>query len=258
MVPAAWINEEWILSEERAASAWDARAGATRLIFAGRLVEAKGVEILLQAIDQAADAQLEITIMGEGPLRDRCVRAAEAKHGSINLRFLDPVGYGEPFLAALRGHDAVVLPSLSSEQPRVLFDAFSQAVPVIGSATGSIREFVQAGVNGLLVPPGDTAALAQALTWASRDRADLRTLGMTALEGCGKATHRAMHARRHEIISHALAQRSMPKGTNGGEAVLRHPDIQANCASVAWPNDSLPGLGYVMSAADRDSVRTTP
>ena len=259
VVPAAWINEEWILSQERAAAAWDAKAGATRLIFAGRLVESKGVEILLQAIDQATDAHLDITIMGEGPLRDRCIRGAEAKHGSINLRFLDPVSYGEPFLSTLRGHDAVLLPSLSSEQPRVVLDAFSQAVPVIGSETGGICEFVQAGVNGLLVPPGDTAALAQVLTWASHNRADLRKLGMTALEGCGKATHSAMHARRHEILLNALAQRSGPEGTNkGGTVARRQPDTTANCASVAWTNGSLPDRGYVISAADRASARTSP
>jgi hypothetical protein len=41
----------------------------------------------------------------------------------------------EPFLSLLRGFDGALVPSLSDEQPRILYDAFSQAVPVIGSAT---------------------------------------------------------------------------------------------------------------------------
>ena len=148
VVPATWLNEEWILSDQQAAAAWDAKQGATRLIFAGRLVAEKGVDVLLKAIDEASDARAAITIIGEGSMRVQCVRAAQETHGSVSLQFLDPVKYGEPFLAILRSHDAVLLPSLSSEQPRLLFDAFSQAVPVIGSATGGICEVVEAGVTG--------------------------------------------------------------------------------------------------------------
>ena len=221
MVPAAWINEEWILSEEQAAAAWDVKTGVIRLIFAGRLVEAKGVEILLQAIDRAADARLEITIMGDGPLRDQCIRAAELKPRSISLRFLDPTSYGEPFLATIRGHDAVILPSLSSEQPRILFDAFSQAVPVIGSATGGLSDLVESGVNGMLVPPGDVSTLAQAITWASQSRAELRRMGLAALERARKDTHRAMHAKRQEILLESLAQRTATRGSQGAGTTIR-------------------------------------
>jgi len=215
VVPATWVNEEWILSDERAAAAWDAKQGATRLIFAGRLVPEKGVDVLLQAIEEASEARVEITIIGEGPLRDQCVRAARENHGSVCVQVLDPVQYGEPFLATLRNHDAVLLPSLSSEQPRIPFDAFSQAIPVIGSATGGICEVVEAGVTGHLVPPGDAGALAQALIWASRDRTELRRMGLTALNKSREFTHRAMHRRRHEILLQALADRDTPKASIG-------------------------------------------
>ena len=215
VVPATWVNEEWILSDERAAAAWDAKQGATRLIFAGRLVAEKGVDVLLRAIDEARDARVEITIIGEGPMRDQCVRAAQENHGSVAVQFLDPVQYGEPFLAALRNHDAVLLPSLSSEQPRIPFDAFSQAVPVIGSATGGICEVVEAGVTGRLVPPGDAGALAQALIWASRERTELRRMGLTALDKSRASTHRAMHRRRQEILLRALSERETPKASIG-------------------------------------------
>src|SRR5258708_9785876 len=43
VVPATWIDEEWVLTDEDARTAWDAKAGPTRLLFAARLIAVKGV-----------------------------------------------------------------------------------------------------------------------------------------------------------------------------------------------------------------------
>ncbi len=53
------------------------------------------------------------------------------KAHSVRVSLLEPVSYGT-FLNLLRGFDAILVPSLSDEQPRPIFDAFSQAVPVLG------------------------------------------------------------------------------------------------------------------------------
>ena len=254
VVPATWVNEEWILSTEQATSAWDAKQNVTRLIFAGRMVTDKGVEVLLEAIDQAVDAKLDITIIGEGPMRDQCVRAAHENHGSVSVQFLDPVQYGEPFLATLRGHDAVLLPSLSAEQPRLLFDACSQAVPVIGSATGGICEVVEPGVTGRLVPPGDAGALAQALIWASQNRTELRRMGLASLDRGRQATHRAMHRRRYEILVQALSDRASSKAGQGGDAVPRETDFRGNGAPVLSSSGSLLGQGQMMGSTGRAAM----
>ncbi len=112
-----------------------------------------------------------------------------------------------PFLELLRPHDALVIPSLSDEQPRILFDAFSQAVPVIGSATGGILEVAEPDVTGRLVPPNDVAALARTLIWASTSRPDLRAMGLAAVAKVRRLTHRAMHQDRHEILLRMLPDR---------------------------------------------------
>jgi glycosyltransferase involved in cell wall biosynthesis len=207
VIPATWINEEWILSDDQAASAWKTKNGPTRLLFAGRLIAIKGLSVLLTSIEQASTsgAELEITIIGDGPMRDECVRAARQDYGCVTLRYCSPVPYGDPFLGLLRGQDAVLLPSLSDEQPRLLFDAYSQAVPVIGSATGGIRELLEAERTGRLVPPGDAVALADAMKWASTARRELRAMGMTALSMARGHTHQAMHRKRHEILLRELA-----------------------------------------------------
>ena len=183
VVPATWIDEDWILTDEDARTGWDAKAGPIRLLFAGRLIAVKGVSVLIDAIDQAgqAGAELQVTIIGDGPMREECISAARRDHGSVVLEFRDPVPYGRPFLNLLRGYDAALLPSLSDEQPRLLFDAFSQAVPVIGSDTGGLRDLVEPGLTGVLVPAGKASALADALIHAAANRAKLRAMGIAAL-----------------------------------------------------------------------------
>ena len=57
------------------------------------------------------------------------------------------LAYGEPFFAMLRGHDLMAVPSLSDEQPRVIFDGFAQALPVIASDTPGIVECVTDGAG---------------------------------------------------------------------------------------------------------------
>ncbi len=99
VVPATWVDEEWVLADDEAGAAWDAKSGPTRLIFAGRLIPEKGVNVLLSAIElaAAAGARLEITIVGDGPMRDQCQRTAQADHGTVSVRCLDPVRYGAAF-----------------------------------------------------------------------------------------------------------------------------------------------------------------
>jgi glycosyltransferase involved in cell wall biosynthesis len=206
VTPATWLNEEWILGEGEAVEHWDAKTGRVRMVFAGRLVPEKGVSVLLAAIRAAAEAgaDAEFAIIGSGLLRDECVAAARSLAGKAELVVLDEVPYGTPFLNLLRGFDAVLLPSLSDEQPRIVFDALAQAIPVVGSATGGIREVVESGVNGRLSPPNDVGALAESLVWASRDRARLRELGLRGPASVRHSTHEAMHRNRHRILRQAL------------------------------------------------------
>ena len=131
------------------------------------------------------------------------------------MKVLDPIPYGQPFHAFLRGFDAVIVPSLSNEQPRILFDAFSQAVPVIASATGGIREVVESELTGRLVPPDDVTCLAEALIWASRSRPKLCAMGM----GCSKRDRLPTEqCTRLDVryCVHTLPGKSSPVGCRSG------------------------------------------
>ena len=211
VTPATWLDEEWILSEDEARDAWAAKRGPVRMLFASRLIPEKGVFTLLSAIKAVAevgtDVEFSIHPIGEGGLRDECVAAARSLAGRASLTILDEVPFGEPFMHLLRGFDAILLPSLSDEQPRMAYEALSQAVPVIGSATGGIREVVESGVNGRLSPPNDVDHLARSFLWAGRNRAELREMGLRGLISVRHSTHKAMHRNRHELLLRALAER---------------------------------------------------
>jgi glycosyltransferase involved in cell wall biosynthesis len=73
-------------------------------------------------------------------MRSACERFAGRSKFPISS--LGEVRYGPDFFRLVRRFDAVLVPSVSDEQPRIIFDAFSQAVPVIGSDAGNIREIV--------------------------------------------------------------------------------------------------------------------
>ena len=123
------------------------------------------------------------------------------------MTVLDEIPYGEEYMSLIRGSDAVMVPSVTDEQPRITYDALSQAVPVIGSATGGICEVVESGVTGRLSPPNDVPALTESIVWAARNRPALREMGLRGPEIVRHSTHQAMHRNRHRLLREALDAR---------------------------------------------------
>jgi glycosyltransferase involved in cell wall biosynthesis len=210
VTPATWLNEEWILGEDEALASWDAKEGPVRMLFVGRLIPEKGVPALLAAIEAAAaagsDVEFAIHPIRTSRWHDEYIAAARSLAGKAKVTVLDEIPYGDEYMSLIRGSDAVLVPSLSDEQPRIIYDAFSQAVPIIGSATGGIGELVEAGTTGRLSPPNDVGALAESIVWAGQNRPALREMGLRGLESVRHATHRGMHRNRHKLLREALGQ----------------------------------------------------
>lgn len=209
---ASWIDERNILSDPDARRQWGqklARPGPLRVVFAGRLEAAKGVEVLLEAMAllERSGAPVHLDVYGEGELLPACERAQADRAGSVQVRARGVLPYGDPFFAALREADVMVVPSLSDEQPRIAFDAFSQAVPVLGSDTAGLRDCVADGLEGVLIRPGDAAALARSITELCGDRPRLAAMGLAGLQRARSLTHREMHRRRCGYILAALGGR---------------------------------------------------
>jgi glycosyltransferase involved in cell wall biosynthesis len=201
---ASWITEQTVIGTDDNKARWAERTRRPRLVvgFAARLVEEKGLRVLLEALRQLAASRtaLEVVVFGEGPMTAEVNAAAASLPAPVSLRFAGKVEYGQPFFAALDELDLVVVPSLSDEQPRIVYDSFSRGIPVVASRTKALAECIAEGVDGLLFDVGDATGLAAVLADCARDREALPQMGAMARESALGQTHERMHADRKALI----------------------------------------------------------
>jgi glycosyltransferase involved in cell wall biosynthesis len=133
--------------------------GAT-LAFAGRLTAQKSLDRALEAIAGADDVRL--VIAGEGPDRAPLENRARELGIAERVRFLG----AQPrrrIVELFRAADATILSSSWENFPHTVVEALAVGTPVLAMEAGGVGEVVRDGVNGLIVPAGDTAALADAV-----------------------------------------------------------------------------------------------
>lgn len=153
------------------------RDGAFQVLFVGRLVERKGVHILLDAVAALrAERPVHVHIVGDGPERGRL----EARASQLDLRahvYFHGAVSDEALAKRFAECDVFVLPAVVDGKGDteglgvVLLEALQSGVPVIASAAGGITDIVKHEETGLLVPPGDAEALALAIRRLQEDPA---------------------------------------------------------------------------------------
>lgn len=132
----------------------------------GRMVEVKDyptltaafIQLIRQQPERAARARL--AIVGDGPARDACLALLQGA-GLAHLAWLPGERHDIPDI--MQALDVFVLPSRNEGISNTILEALASGLPVIATAVGGNLELVEDGVNGMLVPPGDVAAMAQAL-----------------------------------------------------------------------------------------------
>jgi glycosyltransferase involved in cell wall biosynthesis len=137
------------------------------VLFAGTLVPARGVDVLIEAFARLARSVPEARLViagapGPGSYRSALVQRVHALDLDQRVTFTGEV---PPIrLAELMRHArALVLPSISEGLGRVLLEAMLVGTPVVGSRVGGIPDVIRDGETGYLVTPGDVATLADAL-----------------------------------------------------------------------------------------------
>lgn len=202
VTPATWINAENVLSDSRAKKLWQARSGTPRFLFAARLTTEKGTDLLLDALREleGRGVRAQVDVIGSGD-REGAVDAAVDEFRTVQLRRLEPVPYGPEFFGLVDRYHAVLIPSLSDEQPRIFFDAAARAVPSIAADTDGLRPHVVNGRTGLVFPRGNPTALADLMAEAVQADGLLESLGHQALQVARSQTHVAMHARRSQLLA---------------------------------------------------------
>jgi glycosyltransferase involved in cell wall biosynthesis len=137
----------------------------------------KGIVQIVEAaaVVKRAAPDVRVDIWGEGPLRSE----AEARIRSLGLTETVRLrGSTRAPEEVLRSSDLFVLPSLSEASSNVLLEAMATGVPVIATRIGGTPALV--GDAAVLVPPGDSAALAAAVVDLARNKALATRLGASA------------------------------------------------------------------------------
>jgi glycosyltransferase involved in cell wall biosynthesis len=159
-----------------------------------RLHRNKGVDTLLRALAEIRDAYLWIA--GEGELKRELIRQARSLGVAARVRFL---GWRDDRGALLRAADICVLPSRSEPFGTVMVEAWAAGVPLVAAAAAGPAAYVSDGVDGLLFPVDDAAAL------ADRIRACIARPALArALSAAGRHRYQSDFT-REKIVSDYLA-----------------------------------------------------
>lgn len=150
----------------------------------GRLVPAKNHALLLRAFRQVAAAvpAAQLLIAGDGFLRQELEQLTRALGLTDRVRLL---GKRSDIPALLTAADLFVLSSNWEGHPLSVMEALSAGLPVVATAVGGVPEQVDQGITGLLVPPGDCPALAQALLRLLNDAPLRAEMGQRAQQQAG-------------------------------------------------------------------------
>lgn len=154
-----------------------------RILFVGRLVERKGVDVLLHALADLQDLpRVRAVIVGDGPERERLEALSRSLGVAGRVTFAGRIS-DEDLRTQYAHASAFVLPAIVDARGDteglgvVLLEAMNSRVPVIGSDAGGIVDIVEDESSGLLVPPGDARALAGALRRVATDPPLAKRLG---------------------------------------------------------------------------------
>jgi glycosyltransferase involved in cell wall biosynthesis len=173
-------------------------ATPTRLVTDGpaigtvaRLVPIKGHAFLLDAAPEVLRQHpaARFILVGDGETRPAL--EAQARKLGVSDRVLF-TGYRDDVPALLAGIDLVVLPSLNEGMGRVLVTAMALGKPIVATRVGGVPELLADGAAGRLVPPGDAAALADAVCALLRDPDQAAALGEAGRRRVGRYSAQTM------------------------------------------------------------------
>jgi glycosyltransferase involved in cell wall biosynthesis len=194
---------------QRRSQSHDTKEEPFTLLFFGRVWPYKGLEYLLAAMPIITNSfpEIQLIIAGKGEDLKKYFPSG-SKHPNIEILndFIPP----EMVASIFHRSKVVVLPYIEASQSGVVSLAYGMGKLVVASAIGGLQEVVQPEKDGLLVPPGDSQALADAVIRLLSDSRLQQSLRMAALKRCQQdlnwkniATHTV------EVYHQAIAAKSI-------------------------------------------------
>lgn len=158
--------DDILLSENEMLAPKQTNGRAKELLFVGRFDRGKGIELLIQAIeDLRVDFPgIRLRMAGDGPLLEPMQRFVAERNLEKNVRILGFVPATGPLERLYKEADIFVLPSNKGEGfPRVILEAWAAGLPVVATRLGGIPYRIHHEQNGLLVTPGNREEMVNAL-----------------------------------------------------------------------------------------------
>jgi glycosyltransferase involved in cell wall biosynthesis len=182
--------------------------------FVGRFVAQKAPEVLVRAMRRvAAEVPAAVLALVGGGELEATVRRAAAESG-LDGRVL---WLGERDARALvGGFDVFAIPSRTEGLPYVVLEAMAAGLPVVATDRAGAESLVEPGVNGLMVPVDDPAALGEALLTLARDGSMRRRFGEASLRRVADFSVDAMVERTLAAYAEAMRRRNRPAGAPAG------------------------------------------
>ena len=152
------------------------------LICTSRLIQLKGLNFLIEAVDLIRDEDFMVWVVGAGPQRNELIELVKAKQLESKIIFKGQAGYLET--QRMVGSAAVfVQPNVAPEAFGIgMAEAMGLGIPVIASDVPALNELMENEKHGLLVPAANPEALAKAITRVFKDKDLRKTLSSNARE----------------------------------------------------------------------------
>lgn len=155
-----------------------------RLVYCGRLVERKGLgnglDVLASAVRQGADVTFDV--IGDGPQRGELERRARELGIAGRVRFLGSAVYAPELIERLAAYDALFFTPTAEDTPRMIFDGYAAALPLVATDIAYARERAEAERAAVLLPRGDAQGGGTRLAELARKREVLLDLAAAARE----------------------------------------------------------------------------
>ncbi len=187
-----------------------------KAVFVGRLYEAKGIHILIEAWKQWGKKAPRLEIIGSGPMKEELVRSVQSTDASSSISFVGQLSHAET-MKRLATAKLLILPSLCFEGfPMVVQEAFAFGVPIAASNIGSLPYLIADNQTGKLFTPGDAGTLLATVQKMFADDGGLQSLGEQA---------------RREFDFKYTAEKNYAILMSIYKAAAAHREVNLNCSS---------------------------